>query len=234
MTGVQTCALPIYSDVIERLSLDRGIMAKVARSGKAILVEDTKTEAEFIAAFEGLTSEVCVPLFDDNLVIGVLNIETIDDLTLNEHDLRVMAALADRVSNAIVRAKRFSKAQDAENQYKDILESIEEVIFQTDEHAKLRFLSPAWQKITGFSIEEALGQAFITLIHPSDSEQLRTLLEALLQGDSDSLWCKARYFRKNVSVGLLEITAWPIKNARGRITGLTGTLQELGERQNAG
>ena len=223
-----------YSDVIERLSLDRGIMAKVARSGKAILVEDTKTEAEFIAAFEGLTSEVCVPLFDDNLVIGVLNIETIDDLTLNEHDLRVMAALADRVSNAIVRAKRFSKAQDAENQYKDILESIEEVIFQTDEHAKLRFLSPAWQKITGFSIEEALGQAFITLIHPSDSEQLRTLLEALLQGDSESLWCKARYFRKNVSVGLLEITAWPIKNARGRITGLTGTLQELGERQNAG
>ncbi len=220
-----------YPTVIERLSLERGIMGKVARSGKGILVENTSTEPDFIAAFEGLSSEVCVPLFDEHLVIGVLNIETIDDLTLTHHDLRVMSALADRVSNALVRARSYSHARDAENQYKNILESIEEVIFQTDEHAKLRFLSPAWHKITGFEIEEALGQALITLIHPSDSEQLRTLLEALLQGDSDSLWCKARYFKKDVSVGLVEITAWPIKNSRGRITGLTGTLQEIGDRQ---
>jgi PAS domain S-box-containing protein len=98
----------------------------------------------------------------------------------------------------------------------------------------LRFLSPAWQKITGFEIAEALGQSFLTLIHPSDSEQLRTLLEALLQGDSESLWCKARYFKKDVSIGLVEITAWPIKNTRGRVTGLTGTLQEIGERQKLG
>jgi PAS domain S-box-containing protein len=220
-----------YSQVIERLDIKRGIMGKVARTGKAILVENASTDPDFIGAFEGLSSEVCVPLFDENLVVGVLNIETIDDLTLNNHDLRVIGALADRVSNAIVRAKRFTQARDAENQYKNILEGIEEVIFQTDEHAKLRFLSPAWHKITGFEIEEALGQAFITLIHPSDSEQLRTLLEGLLQGDSDSLWCKARYFKKDVSIGLVEITAWPIKNTRGRITGLTGTLQEIGERQ---
>ena len=220
-----------YSDVVQRLNLDGGIMAKVARTGKAVLVEDAKTEPEFIAALDGLTSEVCVPLFDDHQVFGVLNIETIDDLTLNEHDLRVMSALADRVSNAIVRAKRFRKARDAENQYKDILESIEEVIFQTDEHAKLRFLSPAWHKITGFTLEEALGQTFITLIHPDDSEQLRLLFDAVLQADTESLLCDVRYFRKDVSVGLLEITAWPIKNTRGRITGLTGTLQEKTERQ---
>ncbi len=220
-----------YSDVIDRVGITRGVMGKVVRTSKAVLVEDVNTDPDFIGAFEGLSSEVCVPLFDENLVVGVLNVETIDDLTLNHHDLRVLSALADRVSNAIVRAKQFSKARDAENQYKDILEGIEEVIFQTDEHAKLRFLSPAWHKITGFEISEALGQAFITLIHPNDVEQLRTLLEALLLGDSESLWCKARYFKKDVSVGLVEITAWPIKNARGRITGLTGTLQEIGDRQ---
>jgi PAS domain S-box-containing protein len=220
-----------YSDVIDRISLARGVMSKVARSGKAILVEDVSQEPDFIGAFEGLSSEVCVPLFDENVVVGVLNVETIDDSSLNHHDLRVLSALADRVSNAIVRAKQFSQARDAENQYKNILEGIEEVIFQTDEHAKLRFLSPAWHKITGFEISEALGQAFITLIHPNDSEQLRTLLEALLQGDTENLWCKVRYFKKDVSIGLVEITAWPIKNARGRITGLTGTLQEISERQ---
>ncbi len=220
-----------YPDVIDRVNVSRGIMGKVARSAKAILVEDINTDPDFIGAFEGLSSEVCVPLFDENVVVGVLNVETIDDMTLNHHDLRVLGALADRVSNAIVRARQFSKARDAENQYKNILEGIEEVIFQTDEHAKLRFLSPAWNKITGFEISEALGQAFITLIHPNDVEQLRVLLEALLQGDSTSLWCKVRYFKKDVSVGLVQITAWPIKNSRGRVTGLTGTLQEIGERQ---
>jgi PAS domain S-box-containing protein len=220
-----------YPDVIDNININHGIMGKVARTGKAILVEDIKNEPDFIGAIEGLSSEICVPLFDENTVVGVLNVETMDDLTLNQHDLRVLSALADRVSNAIVRATQFSQARDAENQYKNILEGIEEVIFQTDEHAKLRFLSPAWHKITGFEISEALGQAFITLIHPNDSEQLRTLLEALLQGDSTSLWCKVRYFKKDVSIGLIEITAYPIKNARGRITGLTGTLQEVGTRQ---
>jgi PAS domain-containing protein len=44
-----------------------------------------------------------------------------------------------------------------EERYRALVESIGEIIFQTDTAGRWTFLNPAWTAITGFTIEESLG-----------------------------------------------------------------------------
>src|SRR5208283_1488811 len=53
-----------YAHVIQEMPMTRGIMGRVARTGEAALVEDVRTDPDFIGAIEGIVSEVCIPLLD--------------------------------------------------------------------------------------------------------------------------------------------------------------------------
>ncbi|HEY9704971.1 MAG TPA: PAS domain S-box protein, partial [Allocoleopsis sp.] len=60
------------------------------------------------------------------------------------------------------------KLETSEQKYRDVLENIKEVIFQTDAKGNWQFLNPAWTEITGFSLEETLGHNSLKYIHPDD------------------------------------------------------------------
>uniref|UniRef100_UPI00397B8DF9 GAF domain-containing protein n=1 Tax=Salmonella sp. SAL4359 TaxID=3159880 RepID=UPI00397B8DF9 len=65
-----------YNHVIWRLPVAEGVMGRVARSGVAELLEDVHSDPVFVGAISGIVSEICVPLFDQSQVVGVLNVET--------------------------------------------------------------------------------------------------------------------------------------------------------------
>ncbi|MCA1847569.1 MAG: EAL domain-containing protein, partial [Actinobacteria bacterium] len=68
----------------------------------------------FIGAVEGITSEVCVPLFDRGEVVGILNVESMGGVVLTEADLRLVSALAEQVGGAIGRARLYTRVRESE------------------------------------------------------------------------------------------------------------------------
>ncbi len=52
----------------------------------------------------------------------------------------------------------------------NVLESIGEIVFQTDADGRLLFLNPAWTHITGFAIDEGLGQVLMDFLVPKDRD----------------------------------------------------------------
>jgi len=93
-----------YNRVLARIPLGNGVMGRVARAGVPVLLEDVRTEPAFLGAIAGIESEVCVPLFDDGRVVGVLNVESTGGIAMGEADLRLMVALSEHVGAAIERA----------------------------------------------------------------------------------------------------------------------------------
>jgi putative methionine-R-sulfoxide reductase with GAF domain len=81
-----------YPQVIARLPVTQGVMGFVARTGEPVLIEDVGTDARFLAAFPGITSEVCVPICDETQTVGVLNVESVGDVRLGHADLCFMRA----------------------------------------------------------------------------------------------------------------------------------------------
>jgi PAS domain S-box-containing protein len=110
-----------YYSVIPELKITEGVSGRVVRSGKPLLVKDVRQDADFIGAIEGIVSEICVPLFDYEQVIGILNIESTSGVELNEDDLRVLVAVSEEISVALSRAKLYTQVRESEAHIRELL-----------------------------------------------------------------------------------------------------------------
>lgn len=81
----------------------RGIVAWVARHGELQNVADVKHDERYVDGWSRgtINSELCVPLFADGEVIGVLNVESDQPAAFSSMDERLLMSTADHIANAI-------------------------------------------------------------------------------------------------------------------------------------
>lgn len=54
---------------------------------------------------------------------------------------------------------------------RSMLENMREVIFRTDARGRWVFLNPAWENLTGYTVQESLGWSTTKLLHPEDAAE---------------------------------------------------------------
>lgn len=97
-----------YHSVISRIPVTEGVSGRVVRSGVPILLGDVQNDPEFLGAIEEIVSEICVPLKDEERVVGTLNVESTRGVRLTETDLKILTVLAGHVEIAIGRARLYN------------------------------------------------------------------------------------------------------------------------------
>lgn len=108
-----------YENPPEVMELGKGIVGRVARTGKAELVEDVSLDPDYIEVASEVLSEIVIPLSYQGLVEGILSIEGGVERQLTEDDLRMMSSLGDHIVLAI----KNSKLYEAERQQRTMAES---------------------------------------------------------------------------------------------------------------
>jgi PAS domain S-box-containing protein len=71
--------------------------------------------------------------------------------------------------------------KESEARYRSVIDSIREVVFQTDLEGRWTFLNPAWEEITGFSVKETIGMPLFNSIHPEDRLRNDALLRPVAE-----------------------------------------------------
>ncbi len=71
-----------------------------------------------------------------------------------------------------------SSLKKAEEEYKRLVETLQDVIFKIDENYGLTFLNKAWQEVTGFDVFLSLEKPLIDFVHPADRERVTNKLSA--------------------------------------------------------
>ncbi len=128
--------------------------------------------------------------------------------------------------------KRLDEALIASEQsYQTVVENVTEVIFQTDTEGLWMFLNKAWEEITGFSVEESLGQLFLNYVHPDDRQRNMELFAPLINREKDYCRHEIRYLTKDGGFRWIEVYARLGMNDKGEISGTYGTLQDITERK---
>ncbi|MBI3160384.1 MAG: PAS domain S-box protein [Chloroflexi bacterium] len=180
-----------YEKIIEEIPITQGVCGRVVRSGKPELVEDVRQDADFLGAIEDLSSEVCVPLFDGDEVVGILNVESGHATTLGERDLRLMEALGEHVSLALERAHILERLQKSEERYRTVSELASDYAFSLRRVGKDEFrfewVTEAYARVTGYSLEEmlAIGDP-ANIILPEDVAEVERLNAELAAGETAS------------------------------------------------
>jgi len=124
--------------------------------------------------------------------------------------------------------------RESEVRYRSVVESVKEVIFQTDVDGRWTFLNPAWTEISGYTIDESLGMHSFEYVQPDDHGRVRELFETVLQGKSKTSRQELRYLSKHGCFRWVEAHAWLTIGPTGEVQGVSGTLSDITERKQAG
>ncbi len=157
-----------YERVIERIPVSEGITGRTVRTGRSVLVEDVRGDPDFLGAIEGITSEICVPLFDGGEAAGFINVESRGGVRLTGEDLRVMEALGEHVNGALSRAKLHARLRDSEEHFRALTQNSSDLVTLLSANGTIRYQSPAIERILGYGQGETIGDNAFGHVHPDD------------------------------------------------------------------
>lgn len=115
--------------------------------------------------------------------------------------------------------------------YQSVINSVQEVICQTDIHGNWTFLNPAWTEITGFSIQESLGRYCGDYVEPLDRQVHHELFQSLVNRQRDYYHQEIRYVTKQDQVRWLDVFLRLRFTSEGSIQGTLGTLKDITDRK---
>ncbi|MBK9992055.1 MAG: PAS domain S-box protein [Verrucomicrobia bacterium] len=141
---------------------------------------------------------------------------------------------AARVLGSVIHDRETSAAlRISEERFRSVVTSLNEVVFQTNVDGLWTFLNPAWQEITGYSIEESVGKLHLSYVHPDDRERNNQLLQPLIERKKEYCRHEVRYITKLGGFRWVEIFARLVFDANNQITGTAGTLNDITVRKQA-
>lgn len=99
----------------------------------------------------------------------------------------------------------------------ELLQLLPEAVVQTDAVWTITYLNPAWHKLTGHAVEEALGQSLLDFVHPDDTGALRAGMPVfrLRLASADYRW--------------MRLQLHPTTDAQDRVITRQGVLIEVAE-----
>ncbi|MBN4076987.1 PAS domain S-box protein [Mariprofundus ferrooxydans] len=121
--------------------------------------------------------------------------------------------------------------QESEARYKRLVNSLKEVVFQTDMQGRWNFLNDSWTELTGYDVEDCIGNNFLDYVFPDDYQYNRELFQALIAGDESDFRYDVRYKHRDGGFRWVEVYASLVHDDAGQAVMRSGTLTDITERK---
>ncbi|MBF0183189.1 MAG: CHASE domain-containing protein [Magnetococcales bacterium] len=144
---------------------------------------------------------------------------------------RFLAARQEEVQREVKRTSR--ELHQSEVRYQQLVDNIHDVIFQTDRQGCWQFLNPAWEEISGYTVQESLHRPFLTYTHPQFHGQLLQQFQDLLDGFIPYYRDEVIGLRRDGTPVWVELYSGARLNEHGHIIGSFGTLRDISARRQA-
>jgi PAS domain S-box-containing protein len=122
---------------------------------------------------------------------------------------------------------------ESEERLLTVISNLTEVVFQTDINGYWVFLNPAWESITGYTVEESLGKLFLDYIYGDEISAYRDEFVDLIQKEKEFGHVEFRCKHKEGGYRWIEVFARLTMDKKGEIVGVSGTLNDITIRKNA-
>jgi signal transduction histidine kinase len=95
-----------------QVAVGQGLTGRVALTGEPLLANDTRTHSDFVSwPYTRVLSELVLPLWAGDRVLGVLNIDSDQLEAFNENDMFMFTLVADQLAAALEKARLFDETR---------------------------------------------------------------------------------------------------------------------------
>ncbi len=122
------------------------------------------------------------------------------------------------------------KIEESEARFRFVINSLKEVVFQTNLDSQWIFLNPAWEEMTGFSVEESLHDQVSSFLLEEDIPQCKSIFMKLMEGKAEYVREVVRFKTKSGDFRYVDIFVRLTIGSNGEASGLSGTLNDVTEK----
>ena len=126
--------------------------------------------------------------------------------------------------------RRESELRDSNAKYRQMMETLNEVIYTLDRNAMVTFISPNIEKISGYLPEEIVGRKYTDFVYPDDMAQRSENFQKILNGEQVAT--EYRYVKKDGNPVWVMTSGRPVFQA-DELVGIQGMLVNIDERKRA-
>lgn len=199
-----------------------------------MLEEDVSNFSRLQAALSsGLRAGFAFPIRGANRVLGVIEFYSRVVRQPDEDLIDLVAALGRQIGQFTERKLIEQTLRESENKYRSVVETVQEVIFRADGSGKWTFLNPAWEELSGFTVEESIGNEILNAVYPHDRDHATGLFGALLDGTKHACRHDLRFVTKDSNYRWFEVNARSTIGPDGTVLGIAGTLNDITLRRRA-
>jgi PAS domain S-box-containing protein len=117
--------------------------------------------------------------------------------------------------------------------YRDVVESVNEILFQTDTGGHVTFLNRAWGHTTGFDARLTIGQSLLDFVSEEDRIRVDQRLRGIREGYEDIAQFEFRLRTHSNGPRWVEATIRPLRDTYDHVVGSSGTLDDITARKEA-
>ncbi len=142
----------------------------------------------------------------------------------------------DRLLETLNRAstRLFEQQQElrrSEKQFRNVVEGLSELVFETDTVLNWTYLNPAWTEITRYSLSEGLGHPVLDFIPADEKPRISASFKPLREGHITTLRDQFRYLAKDGSERTMEVFARARRDELGNFLGYSGSITDISDRK---
>jgi two-component system, cell cycle sensor histidine kinase and response regulator CckA len=155
------------------------------------------------------------------------------DYLLKGNLARLVPAVERELREAEDRQKRHSAEQAlemSEDRFKTLCASAPLAIFQFDTQGKNVYTNPLWQKISGLSATESLGDAWLQAIHPEDRQNVTESWQRTIS-QKQSWVSEHKLLTPQGDTRWVRTLVSPIYSSQGQFLGHVGTVENITEKK---
>lgn len=135
--------------------------------------------------------------------------------------------IAHKVCDLIGQQLLTKQLEDSQSHFSFLTENMGEVLFRTNASLQLTHLNPAWEQLSGYAIQESLGNFLGDYFNVSEGSDYESTLGAMIQPNSQSQSWKLPLKTFSKGVIWVEIQAHPQFDERGQLRQFEGLMREL-------
>lgn len=120
--------------------------------------------------------------------------------------------------------------RESEARYRKLVENLNEVIYILDEEARIVYISPNVEQLSGYTIPELTGRRFTEFVHPDDQEGRMEQFFKILSGVNEATEYR---FLTNKGGATWVRTSARLITREGRAIGIQGVLMDITARKQA-
>ncbi|WP_088242388.1 PAS domain S-box protein [Calothrix rhizosoleniae] len=219
---------------VERL--DKALQILKQESFDVILVDLTLPDSNGLETFVTLHNQVpAIPIIvqtglnDETLAMGAMQQGAQDYLVKGQ----VSGDLLVRCMRYAMERQRAEEAlRQSEERFRSLSASAPIGIYQTDADGICIYTNELWQEISGLTLEESLGRAWVKCIHPEDQEMVTNIWNQFIHGGGE-FSLEFRFLTSQGDVRWVFGRATAMKSQGGKIIGYVGVNEDITQRKQA-